>query len=441
MNRPRGLERWLAEIRRRNMERHRERQEFIRELMRDHAEYHRRGDLRMGYPHPGHPHPGHSHADHPHLNRQNRQQLDSFRKYQKYQHFYYYHRRLKYVRPVSILINLALWYLLIRFLGIGTLGIIVAILLSIGGIYEVFFLWRLEKQVFNPIDKLKKGVEEIAKGNYNVQVECDVLNDITLLVASFNGMARQLLESEKLKAEYEENRKTLIANISHDLKTPMTSIQGYIEAILERADLDAADRDKYLRIIYNNTAYMNRLIDDLFLFSKLDLAKLEFQFETIGVRNFMNDLMGEFRLELEEKEIRLDYADYLEDDCPVSIDRKRIHQAVRNIIGNAIKYGPENGLAIRAALYRRDGQVWLELHDNGPGIPEDKLPFIFDRFYRIDPERTKSKDTISTGLGLAIARELVEAHGGSIAVTSAPGAGSCFTIGLPVAECQGRESS
>ncbi len=355
----------------------------------------------------------------------------------KFGEFNHYNRRLKYFRPVAIAINLILWYLLIRYMGIGIFGVFIAVLISIVGVYEIFFLWRLEKRVFEPIDQLKKGVEEIARGNYGVRIECDVLNDITLLVASFNQMARKLQEAEKIKAEYEENRKDLLANISHDLKTPITSIQGYIEAILERTDLTSEDLHYYLQIIYNNTAYMNKLIDDLFLFSKLDLDKLEFQLEEIPVRKFMNDLMEELGLELAEKRVEFSYQDSLTSEYTVNIDRKRIYQAIRNIIGNALKYGPEKGLMIDTVLSRREEWILIEIRDNGPGISSEKLPFIFDRFYRIDTERTK--DTGSTGLGLAITRELVEAHQGKVTVSSCLQEGSCFAIQLPAADVQGRE--
>jgi signal transduction histidine kinase len=443
MKTPREIRDWLAVLRRWGDERRRERREMVAELMRenakfhqylrDHAQLHRRhhGGHSGRYPGAG-PDPFWQHHHQEELRQRRQMQA-------RYHQFSRYHRRLRFIRPLILVLNLTIWYLIFRYLGVRIIAVGFAILISVGGIYELFFLRRLEKQVFNPIDQLKKGVEEIARGNYQVRIECDVLNDLTLLVASFNDMAEKLQESEKLKSEYEENRKTMIANISHDLKTPITSIQGYIEALLERGDLSEADRQKYLRIIEYNTAYMNRLIDDLFLFSKLDLDKLEFQFETIAVRDFMADLLGEFRLELEEKQVRLEYEDRLDCECAVWIDRKRIHQAIRNIIGNAVKYGPEQGLAIRAVLCRREDWVRLELRDNGPGIAEDKLPFIFDRFYRIDPERTK--DAISTGLGLAIAKELVEAHGGSIAVASAPGAGSCFTIELPALETQGGDGN
>lgn len=285
----------------------------------------------------------------------------------------------------------------------------VPVLFSIGGFLEFFFLRKLESRIFTPIDKLKNGLGEIAKGNYNIKVERSARNQIGLLIDTFNEMSQKLQESERIKAEYEENRKMLIANISHDLKTPITSIQGYIEAIAEGNSVPPENINKYLKIIHNNTAYMNKLIDDLFLFSKLDMQKLEFQFVTVSVRPFVNDLMEKFKLELEERGIAFDYRDNLEEDCTFNIDRKRLHQVFVNIIGNAVKYGPEQGLSIRTGLYRLDDFVYVDIKDNGPGIPEDKLPHIFDRFYRIDSERTK--DFMSTGLGLAIAKELVEAHG------------------------------
>jgi signal transduction histidine kinase len=351
----------------------------------------------------------------------------------RHQDFRHYHRHLKIIRPAILLMNLALWYIIFRFFGVKMISVIFAILISIGGIYEIFLLIRLEKRVFDPIDKLKQAVEEIAKGNYGVRVDNNVLNDLTLLIASFNHMAEQLQQGEVMKAEYEENRKMLLANISHDLKTPITSIQGYIEAILERSDLSGEEIRNYLQIIFRNTAYINKLIDDLFLFSKLDMDKLEFHFENISIRGFMNDLMEEFRFELEEKGVGFQYTDLLQTESVVRMDRKRIYQAFRNIIGNAVKYGPENGLLIQITITATpDKTVSIAVTDNGPGIDPQKLPFIFDRFFRIDTERTK--DEMSTGLGLAIARELVEAHGGAISVSSELGQGSCFTINLPIVE-------
>ncbi|GKU24641.1 sensor histidine kinase [Clostridium folliculivorans] len=346
--------------------------------------------------------------------------------------FQRYRNHIKYTRPFIVVFNLIIWFLIFRFLGIKTLSIIFALLVSIGGLVEFFFLANLEKRIFKPINQLKVGVEEVAKGNYDIKVDCEIENEIGVLVKSFNEMVNRLKEGEVLKQQYEENRKSLIANISHDLKTPITSIQGYIETMADRNDIPVETVNKYHQIIYNNAAYMNKLIDDLFLFSKLDMQKLEFDFQNISIKDFMADLMEEFNFELEDRSIAFEYEDKLSRKLDFNIDLKRIHQVFRNIIGNAIKYGDEKNLKINVKLYEKNNFIQIDIVDNGSGIPADKLPYIFDRFYRIDYARTKN--LMSTGLGLAISKELVEAHGGKIKVRSREGEGTCFTIVIPAKE-------
>lgn len=353
----------------------------------------------------------------------------------KHREFNQYHKSLRFLRPVSIVFNLIILYMLFRWVGVRSISIFIGIfvIIFIKESVQYYFLWRLEKRVFQPMSELKNGVEEIAKGNYNVKVESDVINDlgfIGLLVDSFNEMAQKLQASEKIKSEYEENRKTLIANISHDLKTPISTVQGYIEAIMDGVVISPEKVTIYLKTIYQNTVYIDKLIDDLFIFSKLDLQKLDFQFECVQVRAFMDDLMEEFKFELEEKQCNFYYLNKMEGDCSINIDRKRLYQAFRNVIGNAVKYGSSKDLTIKVDMDRQDDFIGINIEDNGPGIPEDKLPNIFNRFYRIDNERTK--DLMSTGLGLAIAKEFVQAHGGSISVSSIQYVGTCFTIRLPI---------
>ncbi|NPV91114.1 MAG: HAMP domain-containing histidine kinase [Firmicutes bacterium] len=354
------------------------------------------------------------------------------------QEFYRYHRYFRLHRPLFLLFTLLIIYLLFSWVGYKAIGIIFAVFIVLKEGISLFFFWRLEKRIFQPIVRLNEGVQEIARGNYNVTVQTTVHNEIGQLINSFNRMARQLQESERLKLAYEESRRTLVANISHDLKTPIATIQGYIEAIQAGA-VPPEKVDKYLQTIQNNTAYINKLIDDLLLFSQLDVKKLEFHFEDVRIKGFLSDLMEEFRFELEEKGHQLLYRDRLEEELVASIDLKRINQAIRNIIGNAVKYGPDRGLELRVDLYRRGDYAAVDIEDNGPGIPEDKLPHIFERFYRVDTERTK--DLMSTGLGLAITRELIEAHQGRVSASSTVGQGSRFTIELPVKSKPGDEKS
>ncbi|GFO55424.1 two-component sensor histidine kinase [Geomonas sp. Red276] len=342
--------------------------------------------------------------------------------------FLRYHRIFRYARPVVLLFNLVILVLLFRWAGIKAVGIFFAALIAIKEIAVFIFLMRLEKRIIFPIQALRRGVEEIARGNYDVRVECNVPNDLGLLTASFNDMAYQLLLSEQVKAEYEENRKNLVANISHDLKTPITSVQGYLEMLLER-DVEPEKRERYLKTIHHNVSYLNHLVDDLFLFSKLDMQKLELKMEEVPIRGYLADLMEDYRLELEPRQVTLRYADRLTGEPCLRMDGKRMYQAINNIVRNAVGHGPEQGLTLEVTLYDCGGRIAIDIKDNGPGIAEDQLPLIFDRFYRIDHERRKKFE--STGLGLAITRELIQAHGGEISVASTQGVGTCFTVGLP----------
>lgn len=345
------------------------------------------------------------------------------------------YRHIHIMRPISMTVNLLLWGMLFWFGGFSTalkiIILIFALVSTLGSVFELTFLLRVKSRILTPVEELKKGVEKIAKGNYDVKVEAKTPNEISTLVSAFNNMAQKLKKDEQVKIEYEKNRKALIANISHDLKTPMTSIEGYVEALLDRDDLSDQKKSRYLKIIAGNADYMNRLIDDLFLFSKLDMQKLDLHLEKVNVRPFLQDMMEELGLDFEEQHILFTYHDEADLNFEANLDAKRFHQIIRNITGNAVKYGlhKDKDLAINVRLYRKSINFCIDISDNGPGIPPEKLSYVFERFYRVDSERTK--DFSGTGLGLAIAKELVEAHGGQISVASEVGHGTCFTILMP----------
>lgn len=340
------------------------------------------------------------------------------------------HKYLIWLRPMAFLVNIFIIYLIFKVVGIKAITIFFAVIFTAKEFAHLYIYWRLEKRIMKPIESLKTGVEQIAKGNYEVRIEKKVYNEIGILIDEFNKMAEKLEQGEKLKKEYEENRKTLIANISHDLKTPITSINGYVEAILDGVAHSPDTINSYLKTIHSNIDYINRLIDDLFLFSKLDMQKVDFKFEKVKIKPFMQDLMEEFAFVLGEKNIKFSFNDKIEREIEVNIDGKRIYQTIRNIIGNAVKYGEKEILAISIELKDEKDHIKIIISDNGPGIAPDKLPYVFDRFYRIDTERTK--DLMSTGLGLAIAKEMVEAHGGEISVQSILSEGSTFVVELPI---------
>lgn len=365
------------------------------------------------------------HSKHEHLHREYRNHHHHY-----HQEFYQFQRYLKWLRPVTFLIPIAIIYLIFKFIGVKAITIFIAIVFGASQVIHLLVLLSLEKRIINPIEKLQKAVEQISSGNYEVRIENDIFNEIGILIHQFNDMAEKLQKGEKAKREYENNRKALIANISHDLKTPITSVSGYIEAILDGVVTSPEKISSYLKIVESNINYINKLIDDLFLFSKLDLQKLEFEFEIVKIKSFMRDLMEEFEFTLGEENVIFNFYDKIEEELQVNIDRKRIYQAIRNIIGNAVKYGSVNNLSIKTELIKEGDFIKINIEDNGPGIEKDKLSHIFDRFYRVDTERTK--DLMSTGLGLAIAKEIIEAHGGSISVCSILNEGSTFIIMLPI---------
>lgn len=340
------------------------------------------------------------------------------------------HRYLRWMRPIGLLISIILILGIFKLVNVEAITILFGAAFIIHQIFQIYITIKMEKRIMKPIEKLKDGVEQIARGNYDVKIDNDIYNEIGMLIYDFNKMAESLKNSEKMKQEYEENRKALIANISHDLKTPITSINGYIEALVDGVVTSPDKVNNYLNIIHNNTIYINNLIDDLFLFSKLDMQKLDFNFKIVRIKPFMRDLMEEFDFILKEKNIEFKFEDNLFEELDVNIDGKRIYQVIRNVIGNAIKYGRQENAIIEVELSNNNEAIKIEIRDNGPGIPEDKLSNIFNRFYRIDTERTK--DFMSTGLGLAIAKEMVEAHGGKIYAASIMGKGSTFTIELPI---------
>ncbi|MGL5766251.1 MAG: sensor histidine kinase [Sarcina sp.] len=305
-------------------------------------------------------------------------------------------------------------------------GMIVAI-----EVINIFIYDKFNKRILLPVKALKDGILKVADGDYSVRVANNTRNEIGTLIDEFNCMIQKLEESRILKKEYEKNRKDLIANISHDLKTPITSIKGYVDIICDGEIKDTEKIAKYLDVVKNNCDYMNNLIDDLFLFSKLDMQRVNFEFNEVNISDYLDDIMEEFSFTFSEDEQYFEYNNLLKKSEFVSLDSKSMYRTLRNIVGNAKKYGGSN-LKVNVSVYRQNSYIIISIKDNGPGIKEEHLKNIFERFYRVDKERTK--DLMSTGLGLAIAKEIIEAHHGTIGVESVVGEGCEFIIRLPISK-------
>lgn len=286
----------------------------------------------------------------------------------------------------------------------------------------------ISRSIISPIDSLKKGANQIKDGNLNFKITCDANDEIGELCLAFEEMRSKLKESVDLQIQYDNNRKELISNISHDLKTPVTAIKGYVEGIMDGVADNEEKMEKYIKTIYIKACDMANLIDELFLFSKLDLNKLPFNFEKVDIIKYFEDCTEELQFDLEKNNIKLNLYYSSQSSLLVLIDRERIKRVIINIVQNAVKYMNKDNGIIDIYVKDVDNDVVVQISDNGQGISKEALPYIFDRFYRADPSRNSS--TGGSGLGLAIVKKIIEEHNGNIWAESVENSGTSIFFTL-----------
>lgn len=293
-------------------------------------------------------------------------------------------------------------------------ALIFVIALLLGIIINIFINYRVANHIITPLGILNRATSEIARGNLDQVIEYSSEDEVGELCHSFESMRMQLKEAQNLSQRYEKNRKELIANISHDLKTPITSIRGYVQGIMEGVASTPEKESKYIQTIYSNAVQMDRLIDELFLFSKLDLKQLEFEFEAINIEDFLHDCVEDKGYDLDNKGIKLNFTSTYSSQALVHADRQRLQRVINNIIINVEQHqDPTKKQALlEIILSENTEEVIIEIKDNGTGISPENLPHVFERLYRGDPSRNRQSK--GSGLGLSIAKQIIEAHGGRI---------------------------
>ncbi len=234
-------------------------------------------------------------------------------------------------------------------------------------------------------------------------------------------------EIDILKAN-EQFRKEFLMNLAHELRTPIFSVQGYVDTLLGGALEDEEVNRKFLNNASKSIDRLVRLVDDLDEISKLEVGKIPMIQESFPIQDLIKDVYEEFSLKAKEKDIQLSFKKGTERPIAVNADKQKIKQVLVNLIENALKYGNEHGNIIAGCYEMDDKHIYVEISDDGPGIGEDHLPRIFERFYRAD--RSRSRAIGGTGLGLAIVKHIVEAHGQTVNVRSKPGVGSSFGFTL-----------
>ena len=294
-------------------------------------------------------------------------------------------------------------------------------------IVSMVMSFALSKSILKPLGRLKTAAGEISRGNLEHEIVEEGDDEIKDLCNSFEQMRLKLKESVYTQMKYDEDRKMLVSNISHDLKTPITSIKGYVEGIMDGVANTPDKLQKYLKTIYSKAAQVDGMIDDLLLYSKLDLNQIPFNFEKTDIVKYFEDSITENESELEKSNIKISLRNNLQNHRYVMIDRERMRRVVINILDNARKYMDKPEGKIDIILRETDSSIIIEIRDNGPGIPKAAISQIFDRFYRADDARSKTR---GSGLGLAIAKQIVEGHKGKIWAKSHENDGTSILISL-----------
>ena len=276
--------------------------------------------------------------------------------------------------------------------------------------------------------KLKVAAENIKDGNLDFNVVTEAEDEIGELCTAFEEMRSKLKEQIDINMQYEKENKELISNISHDLKTPITAIKGYVEGIRDGVADTPEKMDKYIRTIYNKATDMDKLIDELFLYSKLDSNSLNYSFAKINVNDYFEDCADEISLDLESRNIIFSYHNYVDKDTIIIADPEQLKRVINNIVGNSVKYTGNKQGVISLRIKDEPEFIQVEIEDNGKGIAKNELPRIFERSYRTDASRNSSQG--GSGLGLSIAKKIIEEHGGKIWARSTEGMGTtlCFVL-------------
>ncbi|WP_062047563.1 cell wall metabolism sensor histidine kinase WalK [Bacillus sp. JCM 19034] len=293
----------------------------------------------------------------------------------------------------------------------------------------------VSKHIITPIRELQKATNRIKDGDLQQPVTVKRNDEIGDLSNDFEEMRLRLKESVEKQAKYENNRKELMNNISHDLKTPITSIKGYVEGILDGVANDQDKLERYCKTIHAKAVHMDRLIDELQLFSKLDLNSVVFHFGKLEIVSFFKELLEEMKLDFEKQQIDVILDNRLDQEVFVKADRDKIERALRNIVSNSMKFLDKDRKEIIISIERINEYIQIVIKDNGKGIKEKDLPFVFDRFYRGDCSR--NTESGGSGIGLAIVKQIMEAHGGTVSIESTYGFGTSFSIILDTWEESG----
>jgi len=285
----------------------------------------------------------------------------------------------------------------------------------------------MTKRIVKPLDTLTEGVQQIQDNNFAYRIEYEGNDEFRPVCDSFNEMASKLETSTTQQKKDEANRRELIAGISHDLRTPLTSIKGCIEGIETGVASTPQMREKYLVIIKNKAADMEHIIEQLFLFSKLDMDEFPLSMRRVNISAAISDMIEDSAAEYSDRGLSIVLSE-MPGNIYVTADELMLRNVIINILENSVKYKTRDRGQMEIGITLMNEFVLLRLSDNGPGVQADMLPKLFDVFYRTDPSRSK----LGSGLGLAISLKIIERMNGRIYAELPVTGGLAVVIKLPL---------
>ncbi len=306
-----------------------------------------------------------------------------------------------------------------------TVIVILYVLIGIGIFATVFLL--LQGQSMSYITKISSAMRNISEGDLNTTVEVIGDDEFSDMAVNLNRMVEEIRELMDKERESERTKNELITNVAHDLRTPLTSIIGYLELLSGPVSMDQDMQKKYIDITYTKAKRLQKLIEDLFGFTKLNYGKISMQVAKVDIVKLLSQLLEEFYPSFMEKDLAYEFQSNVTAKV-IKADGNLLARLFDNLINNAIKYGAE-GKKILVRLHATEAVVTVSVINYGYVIPKEELPLLFEKFYRV--EQSRSTNTGGTGLGLAIAKNIVDMHGGTINVSSDL-KGTVFTVKLKV---------
>ncbi|MBQ7741204.1 MAG: HAMP domain-containing protein [Eubacterium sp.] len=311
----------------------------------------------------------------------------------------------------------------------GKTGLLFALIILIFIISIIVISIITSKTISKPIKQLAEGANEISNGNLNHEIDYESTNEIGQTVDAFNHMTKRLKQSISAQEKLEGTRIEMIAGVAHDLRTPLTSIKGYVEGLRDGIASTPEMQERYLSTIYSSALSMERLLDDLLTVSRLETGTIELNREIININSFLDDCAEELTLELQKQDFDFEYNNLCTEPIYVNLDASNFSRVIRNIVSNSIKYSRKDIKGkIEMSVSPYEKSIIITIKDNGIGLDEKSLMRIFETFYRADKARTRVHE--GSGIGLSVCKQIVELHGGNIWATSTEGEGLTIHISL-----------